>query len=92
MSFAPILAATCLFLVGHAEAIRPKPDLTYRTGDIALSDWPFCAFLVIHTPKGFALVVWQDGMWFFAVTPFTASWTGSASRPYTGLARLGLGR
>lgn len=64
MGLAPILAAaTSLFLICEADAVRP--DLKRSTGEIALADWPSCNFFIIHSPHGFAPVTWPSGMWFF---------------------------
>jgi hypothetical protein len=69
MSIAPIIgAAVCLVLAGEMEPVPPEPDLTRSTGAVALADWPFCNFLVLQTPKGFALAMWKSGIWFFEET------------------------
>ena len=43
----------------------PDPDILFKTGDIALDNWPYCDFFVIHTDHGFSLAMWQSGMWIF---------------------------
>jgi hypothetical protein len=50
-------------VVDEHEALNP--DILSKTGDIALDDWPFCDFFVIHTDHGFSLALWQSGMWIF---------------------------
>jgi hypothetical protein len=66
VNVAPVLAAvTSLFFMCEEDVVPPNPDLTRSTGQIALADWPFCDFFIIHTSDGFALVTWQRGMWFF---------------------------
>jgi hypothetical protein len=55
--------ACCFSLTGAAAS--PDADLTRRTGEIALANWPECEFFVIETKYGFSLATWRSGLWFW---------------------------
>jgi len=67
MNFLIVLALTLsLTWTGAVDEHEMRdPDILARTGDIALDNWPFCDFFVIHTDHGFSLAMWQSGMWIF---------------------------
>jgi hypothetical protein len=62
-------AAASAPLLGLAFALSASPassldfDLTRRTGEIALANWPDCNSLVIETENGFSLGMWVSGYW-----------------------------
>jgi hypothetical protein len=62
-----LLVVSWCVLPAAAFALQPSSDLdlTRVTGEVALDDWPFCDFLVVHTDRGFSLVTWQSGLWTF---------------------------
>ena len=56
-------AALCLhFSVADKEGRSLEAPILFKSGDIALDNWPFCDFFVVHTKDGFALMLWQRGM------------------------------
>jgi hypothetical protein len=63
------LACTPLLLLsllgGQALAGGSQIDLTRRTGEIALADWPVCNFFIIDAKGGFSLATWQSGLWWW---------------------------
>ena len=66
MNLLAIVTLTALTLAGtHQERQLPEHDELAKTGDVALDDWPMCDFFVVHTSRGFALVMWQSGLWIF---------------------------
>jgi hypothetical protein len=51
------------YLVAPALAHRGMVD---PSGEIVLSDWPFCETFVLRGPHGFSVAHWMDGIWVFA--------------------------
>jgi hypothetical protein len=67
MNLLAILAITygIPFVVAGDKRPLSDPAALYRTGDVALDNWPNCDFFVVHTAHGFSLAMWQSGMWIF---------------------------
>jgi hypothetical protein len=67
MNLLAVLALTSSVSLAGADGETPSAEFEplIGMGDVALDNWPFCDFFVVHTDQGFALARWQSGLWTF---------------------------